>query len=133
MPAGPRRSDRQHGYVYSGGKRLSDIPDVDHAPADDSRCLFVHSFGADPDNWEEALASRYAQDWVLASLVEKGSFKQHKVYVLVPRAEAEAAGKKIYKPRPVFKIKVNPQRAPTPRLRWTSSSSVRPSPPSPSP
>jgi hypothetical protein len=70
--------------------------------------LFVHYFGADPDNWPEALASRFAQEWILASLKEKASFQQHKVYVLVPRAEAEAARKKIYKPRPVFKIKINP-------------------------
>ena len=113
MPTGPRRSDRQHGYIYSGGRPLQDIPDVDQAPVlhaatDESRALFTHSFGADPDNWPEALASRYAQDWLLASLEEKASFDFHKVYVLVPRREAEASGKKIFKPRPVFKIKVLP-------------------------
>ena len=113
MPTGPRRSDRQHGYIYSGGRPLQDIPDVDQAPVlhaatDESRAPSTHLFGPDPDNWPEALASRYAQDWLLASLEEKASFDFHKVYVLVPRREAEASGKKIFKPRPVFKIKVLP-------------------------
>ena len=106
MPTGPRRSERQHGYHYSGGRRLRDIPDVDLAPPDEDRVLFVHSFGADPNNWQEALASRYAQDWLLASLEEKASFRHHKVYELVLRTEAD--GKRIYKPRPVFKIKIDP-------------------------
>ena len=112
MPTGPRRSDRQHGYIYSGEIPLRDIPDVDHVPPDNSRALIVHSFGPDPDNWTEALASRFAQDWLLASLEEKASFQQHGVYKLVPRAEA--TGKKIYKPRPVFKIKINPPTSTNP-------------------
>ena len=40
-------------------------------------------------------------------MIEKASFKQHKVYVLVRRDEVPT-GKKIYRPRPVFKVKVNP-------------------------
>ena len=36
------------------------------------------------------------------------------MYKLVPRAEAEAANKKIYKPRPVFKIKINPPTSTNP-------------------
>jgi hypothetical protein len=114
MPTGPRRSDRQHGYIYSGGKDLRLLPDVDHAPVDCSRVLFVHSFGANPDNWSEALASRFAQEWILASLKEKASFRQHNVYGLVPRAEAEATNKKIYTSRPVFVIKIDPPTSTNP-------------------
>ena len=106
MPTGPRRSDRQHGYIYSAGQRVRDIPDIDHAPLEIARSLVVHSFGPNPDNWAEALASRHAQHWIVASLEEKASFGQHGVYELVPREEA--GGKKIYRPRPVFDIKVDP-------------------------
>ena len=66
-------------------------------------------FGPDPDNWSQALTSRYADEWILACLEEKNSFQQHGVYTLVPRSAAE--GKRIYKPRPVFKIKINPPDA----------------------
>ena len=69
----------------------------------------MHTTGPNPDNWPEALASRFPQDWILASLSEKNSFVHHKVYRLVPRSEAN--GSKIFKPRPVFTIKINP---PTP-------------------
>jgi hypothetical protein len=112
QPTGPRRSVRQHSYTYSGGQAVRDIPDVDHVDeaADEQAhaALFVHMFGPDPDTWEQALASRHSSEWILASLKEKASFQQHKVYKLVLRTEAEATGKKIRKPRPVFKIKINP-------------------------
>ena len=32
MPTGPRRSYRQHGHAYSGGRALRDIPDIDQPP-----------------------------------------------------------------------------------------------------
>ena len=102
MTTGPRRSTRMHDFYYSGGVDVRTIPDT-------STVQFVHMFGPDPDNWSQALASRYADEWILACLEEKNSFKQHGVYTLVPRATAE--GKRIYKPRPVFKIKINPPDA----------------------
>jgi hypothetical protein len=109
MPTGPRRSARMHEYQTSGGVRLSDIPDHDVPPEPvraANQNYYVHSFGPDPDTWEEAMSSPYAAEWTKAMLEEKNSFIHHNVYTLVPRAEAK--GKKIYKPRPVFKIKVNP-------------------------
>lgn len=108
VPTGPRRSLRQHGYQYSGNASIRDIPDVDISP--DSNLAqyvhYIHSFGPDPDTWPEALASRFADDWIKASLEEKESFLHHDVYTLVPRSDAK--GRRIYKPRPVFKIKVHP-------------------------
>lgn len=102
MPTGPRRSVRMHDFQFSNGKYIAEIPDIDVPP----QAHFVHTFGPDPDNWSEAMASRFANDWILASLLEKRSFELHKVYELVPR---NSVGKKrIYKPRPVFKIKILP-------------------------
>ena len=100
MTTGPRRSERMHDFYYSGGVDVRTIPDSDPAGH------FVHCFGPDPDNWSEALASRHAEDWIRACLEEKSSFLHHNVYSLVPRGDAK--GRKIYKPRPVFKIKINP-------------------------
>lgn len=100
MTTGPRRSVRMHDFYYSDGVDVRTIPDA--AP----QINFVHMFGPDPDNWSEALSSRYAEQWISACLEEKNSFRAHEVYTLVPRLVAK--GKKIYKPRRVFKIKVNP-------------------------
>lgn len=108
MLTGPRRSSRMHDFHYSGNQRVRDIPDVDVPPG----VLFVHSFGPDPNNWKQALASRYANEWIKASLEEKNSFSEHGVYELVPRSTAK--GKRIYKPRAVFKIKINPPDASNP-------------------
>jgi hypothetical protein len=111
MLTGPRRSMRMHQFLHSGGRRIADIPDVDVGPGGEAainyiRALYIHTFGPDPENWAEALASEHANEWIRACLEELNSFRQHNVYSLVPRATAK--GKKIYKPRPVFKIKVNP-------------------------
>jgi hypothetical protein len=100
MTTGPRRSERMHDFYYSGGVDIRTIPDS--GPAGH----FVHSFGPDPDSWSEALASRHAEDWIRACLEERSSFLHHDVYSLVPRGDAK--GRKIYKPRPVFKIKICP-------------------------
>jgi hypothetical protein len=82
-----------------------------------SSCLisatnFIHSFGADPKTWDEALNSKYADQWIAAELVEKNNFAHHQVYYVVPRIEAK--GKKIFKPRPVLKLKFNPPNATDP-------------------
>ena len=100
MTTGPRRSERMHDFYYSGGVDIRTIPDS--GPAGH----FVHSFGPDPDSWSEALASRHAEDWIRACLEERSSFLHHDVYSLVPRGDAK--GRRIYKPRPVFKIKICP-------------------------
>ena len=100
MTTGPRRSVRMHDHYFSGGVDVRTIPDT---PA---QSHFIHTFGPDPDNWSEAMSSRYADDWIRACLEERNSFAYHGVYTLVPRAAAR--GKKIFKPRPVFKIKINP-------------------------
>lgn len=102
MPTGPRRSIRAHDFQFSNGQRIADIPDVDVPP----QAHFVHTFGPDPNNWSEAMASRFANDWIRASLLEKRSFEMHNVYELVPRSSV--GKKRIYKPRPVFKIKILP-------------------------
>jgi hypothetical protein len=73
---------------------------------------FIHSWGKDPVNWAEAMAGPYANEWTLAMLAERESFRQHEVHVLVPRADA--AGSKIFKSRPVLKIKLNPPTADEP-------------------
>jgi hypothetical protein len=133
LPTGPRRSLRQHGYQYTGGKPVSDVPDVDVSPeparslllradeieenvrfhanisVDYSQSYFVHTWGKDPANWKEAMEGPFANEWIQAMLAERESFRQHNVYKLVRRSEA--AGRKIFKPRPVLKIKINP---PTP-------------------
>jgi hypothetical protein len=125
LPTGPRRSYRQHSYQFTGGRAISGIPDVDSPPDDDSHnyffdgpcefspsSYFVHTWGKDPANWAEAMASPYANEWIVAMLAERESFRHHEVYVLVPRLEAE--GHKIFKCRPVLKIKLNPPSADEP-------------------
>jgi hypothetical protein len=66
----------------------------------------LHAFGPDPLTWEEALSSPYANEWIAARALEMQAFKHHKVLELVRRAEA--AGKKIFRAKPVMKIKTNP-------------------------
>jgi hypothetical protein len=130
LPTGPRRSYRQHSYQFSGGGAIADIPDVGIPPDDISQnhhlhdidsgtplnfspeLYFVHSWGKDPANWVEAMAGPYANEWIVAMLAERESFRQHEVYILVPRSEA--AGSKIFKSRPVLKIKLNPPTADEP-------------------
>ena len=110
----PRReaSSRQREYQYSAGQALHQIPDVDVPPAINytgfSNC-FVHNFGPEPANWSEALDSKYANEWIAAKLAEQNSFAYHNVFEIVPRTAAR--GKKIFKPRPVLKIKVKPPSA----------------------
>ena len=86
------------------------MPNVDLPPDAVNTVNFdndiVHSFGPEPTTWEEAINSKYANEWIVAELAEKESFAHHGVYDLVPWSAA--AGKKIFKPRPVLKIKVNP-------------------------
>ena len=109
-PSDLRRSQRQHEYQYSAGQAVRDVPDVDTPPdavnAVDFSNYIVHTFGPDPTTWDEAINSKYANEWIEAQLAEKASFAHHGVYDLVPRSTAW--GKKIFKPRPVLKIKVNP-------------------------
>ena len=81
---------------------------VELDPPDLSNAFFVHSFGADPSNWTEANTSRFASEWQLASLKEKQSFEDHKVLELVTREFAVNTGKRIWKPKAVFKIKIKP-------------------------
>ena len=112
----PRRkpSVRQREYQYSAGQALYQILDVDVPPTAAinytgfSNC-FVHNFGPEPTNWSEALDSKYANEWIAAKLAEQNSFAYHNVFELVPRTAAR--GKKIFKPRPVLKIKVKPPSA----------------------
>jgi hypothetical protein len=101
-----RRSQRQRGYQFSDGTAIRDIPDVDVPPEQNVDNYMVHSFGPDPTTWEEALGSKYANEWIQADLAERAQFDYHNAYSLVPRADAK--GKRIFKPKPVFKIKVNP-------------------------
>jgi hypothetical protein len=73
---------------------------------------FVHNFGPDPTTWEEALQSKYPNEWIAAREEEKNSFKHHKV--LTPVLRSTVKGKKIFKGRPVYKIKINPPCAEDP-------------------
>ena len=127
----PRRSARQQDYTHSSGQALRDIPDVSvppTAPDADANltctsssaaallnpsgglksndAYFVHSFGPNPSTMEEAQQSPYANEWALAELKEKQSFEHHNVLTVVPRSAAK--GMKIFKPRPVLTLKVNP-------------------------
>jgi hypothetical protein len=121
-----RRSQRQHGYQHSAGVALKDIPDkpiaigaessVTRKPArpgkepwitlNDSHSFMIHSFGDTEPSWKEAMQSRYADEWIQARLSEKNSLDLHAVYEVVPRAAAE--GNRIFKPRVVLKLKLNP-------------------------
>jgi hypothetical protein len=97
------------GYSFKFGDL--DAYDAKFQPPDFSN-YFIHSFGADPKTWNEALNSKYADQWITAELVEKNNFAHHQVYDVVPRIEAK--GKKIFKPRPVLKLKLNPPNATDP-------------------
>ena len=102
-PVGPRRSERVHEYQFSGGQDVRSLPDAPAPP----ESLFVHSFGPDPAAWSEAMDSPYASDWVEADLMEKNSlFHEHATLEIVPRAEAR--GKRVFRNKSVFKIKINP-------------------------
>jgi hypothetical protein len=79
---------------------------------DDFDSFFITTIDPDPKNWKEAMASRHAQDWIAARLEEQNSFKHHNVITIVPREEAR--GHRIFKPRPVFKTKMNPPSATEP-------------------
>jgi hypothetical protein len=104
-----RRSTR---VTLPSDQALRNVKDVDTAPSStnslyaDFSSFFVHNFGPDPTTWKEALGSRYSNEWILARLDEQNSFKYHGVFSYVPRSAAQ--GKRIFNPRPVMKIKVNP-------------------------
>ena len=72
----------------------------------DSDNYMIHCYGPDPSNWGEALRSKHAPEWIEADLAERRSFDHHQVLKVVPRSDAD--GKKIFKPKRVMKIKVNP-------------------------
>ena len=132
-----RKSARQREYQFSGGNDLRKVPDVDDSGPQPERAprpratrvknwfsvdtigkevtkpnfdnYMVHSFGDTSPSWPEAMASKYVNDWLAARLSEQNSLKFHEVYEVLPRS---AAGrKKIFKPKVVLKMKVNP---PTP-------------------
>ena len=111
VPTGPRRSERQHDYLWSGGRRIEDIPDEDKNPDEEIVANYVHTFGPDPKNWTEAMQSPYANEWIKASLLEKNSIIEHDVFEYV-RRDTVPKGHRIFNPRPVFKIKVNPPKEP---------------------
>ena len=120
-----RSSIRIKGYQFSGGRSISSIPDVDVEPqsvmnvdfgprsdtwwSNPSSCFIVHpKYGPDPETMEEALLLPDANDWIMAELSEKESFKAHNVYDVVFRSQATCRGKRIFKPRVVLKRKFNP-------------------------
>ena len=111
MPRPP--SARQRSYQYSAGQALVDIPDADVAPDGAASNIVVQEASsgpaADPTTWEQAFASEHADKWIAAKLAEQNSFAHHNVYELVPRSAAR--GKRIFKPRPVLKIKRKPPSA----------------------
>ena len=65
----------------------------------------LHNFAPDPTTWPEAEASDHAHEWIAAKLLEQETFNQRNVYELVPRNTA--AGKRIFKAKPVYKTKYN--------------------------
>ena len=109
VPNGPRQSERQRGYMYSGDRDLRSIPDKDVPPPDaqaNADIHFVHTFGPENPTWKQAMESKFADEWLKAEALEKASIATHDVFELVPRSEA--AGHKIWRPRPVLKVKINP-------------------------
>ena len=102
----PQRDRRPSDKAIDNARTLVLADPVIHA-------FFQHSFGPDPKNWAEAMASPYAEEWIAARLDEKQSFADHGVYDLVPRGEA--GRKHIFKSRPVLKIKVNPPTVDAPK------------------
>jgi hypothetical protein len=108
QPAPPRAS-----LVHAADELHCDLRlrlDQQELPA--PATYFVHTWGKDPTNWPEAMAGPHANEWIVAMLAERESFRQHGVYILVPRAMAK--GHKIFKPRPVLKIKLLPPTADAP-------------------
>jgi hypothetical protein len=108
IPLPPRSSSRIEQYLRSDNVNISDIPDVDVPP--DGFSYMLHSYET-PKTWAEALASPHVLEWLKARLAEKNSFREHDVLQLVLRTMATDVGAKIFKPRIVLKIKMNP---PTP-------------------
>ena len=110
-----RRSKRQHDYRFSVDESGMNIPVVS---IPDIHALFtpdlylVHTWGPEPTTWAEALAGAHPQRWILAMLAEREVFRQRNVYTLVPRSEAD--GYRIFKSRPVLKMKFNPPSAEEP-------------------
>jgi hypothetical protein len=110
--AGPVHSHvpvrRSHRSRLLSNHAVRNIPDWD-VPPDVSYTTFsnyfVHTFGPDPNSWGEALESRWVNEWIMARLKEQNSFKHHKVMHLVRRSAVQG---KVFKPRAVFRIKVNP-------------------------
>ena len=104
-----RKSIRQQGYMFSGDKPISEIPDVDSPPKEsESTTLTVQDWGPDPTTWEEAMAAHDADQWIKADLAEKEQFKALDVYDVVLRSQATSRGKRIFKFKEVFKRKFNP-------------------------
>ena len=54
------------------------------------------------------MASPYANEWIEANLTEKAAFEFHNVLKVVPRTNATQNDKKIFKPKEVYTIKINP-------------------------
>jgi hypothetical protein len=123
VPAvGPRGAPAQHGAAPSVADRparqrilsnqaLRNLPDVGVPPNHDYppphlANITLHNFGPDPESMKEAMQMYDAEDWVIAELKEKNSFKYHEVYELVHRDQAR--GQRIFKPRAVYKRKLNP-------------------------
>ena len=100
-----RRSVRQHEYSVSGGVPLSKIPDVDSPP--DPAALIVHTWGPDPETYQEAMTMPDADEWALADLAEFQSWKAREVFDVVLRTQATSRGKRIFKYKEVFKRKFN--------------------------
>ena len=104
-----RKPIRQQGYMFSGDKPISEIPDVDSPPKEsESTTLTVQDWGPDPTTWEEAMAAHDADQWIKADLAEKEQFKALDVYDVVLRSQATSRGKRIFKFKEVFKRKFNP-------------------------
>ena len=114
-----RSSIRQHQYQHSTdengvGVDIRTIPDVHNSLWMFSPDLYyVHDWGPEPSTWAEAMSTPYASRWIIAMLEERESFRVREVYVLVPRSQAD--GHRIFKSRPVLKMKFNPPTAEEPR------------------
>jgi len=93
-----------HDYRPSPGSKAYHNHEVNGEEAS----YFVHHFGPDPKTWDEAMAGPYKNEWIEARLTEKNSFDARDVYKLVPRSTALERGKKVFKPRLVLKMKLQP-------------------------
>ena len=118
QPESIRSSIRQHQYLHSTdengvGVDIRTIPDVNNLLWMFSPHLYhVHDWGPEPSTWAEAMSSPYANRWIIAMLEERESFRVREVYELVPRSQAD--GHRIFKSRPVLKMKFNPPTAEEP-------------------